>query len=244
MAYPFAHEILVVDNASKDGSAEMVRTAFPTVRLHAQKHNRGFAAGTNAGMNAARGKYLLIVNPDIVVEKGGVERLIDFAETNTHVALVGPKLVNPDGSIQDSCYNFPTLTTPAYRRTILGRLPHARRALHHFLIRDFDRSHGRPVPWLLGACLLARRTAVDHVGPMDERYFLYYEDIDWSRRFWQAGYTVWYEPSAILTHFHQRISAETRGIASVTSRFTRIHIASALKYFWKWRGVKTEIQGP
>lgn len=212
----------------------MVADLFPSVRLVRAAKNRGFAAGNNEGIRAARGKYALIMNPDIVVHAGAIRAMSDFLDAHSKAGMVGPRLLHPDGSLQYSCFRFPGLAIPLYRRTPLGRLPFARRAVNRYCMSEVDHMKARTVDWLLGACIMVRRSALSDVGLMDERFFLYFEDIDWCRRFWKEGYEVWYAPEAVLTHFHQRLSAEATGLETLFSRATRAHVASGIKYFLKW----------
>lgn len=213
----------------------MVRRLFPDVRLFAEGANRGFAHGNNIGIAHARGKYVLIMNPDIVVRSGALEALADFLERHPRVAAVGPKLTNPDGSLQYSCFHFPDLFIPFYRRTVFGVLPFARRAIARYCMASANHAKAQAVDWLLGAAIMIRKSAIDAVGLMDERFFLYFEDVDWCRRFWEKHHEVWYVPEASLTHFHQRESAEVTGIATMFSKAARAHIVSYVKYFLKWR---------
>jgi GT2 family glycosyltransferase len=236
MRYPFAHEFIVVDNASADGSVAMIRAEYPAVRLIASDENNGFASGNNQGIRAARGRYVMIVNPDIVPRPYALEQLVAFLDDRPNVAMVGPRLTNPDGSVQDSCYRFPSMTIPIYRRTLLGRTRRGRQKNEQYCMRDTLRDAAQPVDWLLGACILVRKDVLDTVGLMDEQFFLYYEDTDWCRRFWNSGYEVWHLPHASMVHYHRRESADAHGIAALASRMTRIHIISGMKYFWKWRG--------
>jgi hypothetical protein len=179
---------------------------------------------------------MLILNPDIIVLPNAIEEMKKFLETHPKVGIVGPQLINPNKTIQASCARYPTLLTPMYRRTPLGRLPSAQKAIAHYLMMDFDHQSERSVDWLLGACLMAPREAIEKVGVLDERFFLYFEDVDWCRRFWKAGYEVRYLPSAKMIHYHQRLSAEDSGLASLFSFPTRVHIASGIKYFLKYMG--------
>jgi GT2 family glycosyltransferase len=231
----YSYEVLVVDNASNDGCVEMIWREFPDVRVFAAESNRGLASGNNIGIRAANGRYLLIINPDIALFEGMVERLIDYLERNPNVALVAPKLINPDGTIQYSIYRFPTLLTPLLRRTFLANLPSAKKILRSYLMFDWDRNKSGPVDWVLGACMLVRREAYNVIGEMDERYFLYFEDVDWCRRFWAAGYEVHYVSEAQLVHYHRRLSAEIPGLSGIFTRATRIHITSWMRYLLKYR---------
>ncbi|MBI4089885.1 MAG: glycosyltransferase family 2 protein [Candidatus Kerfeldbacteria bacterium] len=230
------YEIIVIDNASNDGSVDMVREHFPDVQLLAQTVNRGFAVGVNLGLRASSGRYVLILNPDMAIFAGSLESLVAYLDAHSQVGMVAPKLLNPDGSVQMSCLLFPKLTTPILRRTPIGQLPFARRQLRAYLMVDWDHRAERPVEWVLGSCMLVRRSAVDHVGPMDERFFMYFEDVDWCRRFWEKHWRVVYLPSVQLVHYHQRMSAENPGLKGVFQKLTRIHIQSGFKYFQKyWR---------
>lgn len=229
---PYGYEIIVVDNASKDGSVEFLlalEKQISGLKVILNKKNLGYAAGNNQGIKISSGKYLLILNPDVVVHGDSIIKLCQFMETYQDAAICGPKLLNPDRSIQFSCRKFPKWYTPILRRTPLGIF--AKKALRDYLMIDYDHSQARPVDWLLGACLLARRQAMDKVGLMDEKFFLYFEDIDWCRRFHQSGWQVYYVPEAEMVHFHQRLSA-----GHIFSPAGRAHIASWIKYLWKWKG--------
>jgi len=234
--YPHAssYEIIVVDNASGDGVGEMLAENFPGVRFIASPRNVGFAAGNNLGIREAQGRYILIMNPDITVRPGSIDALVRFMDQNPDVGMAGPKLLHPDGEVDLSCSRFPKWTTPVYRRTPLGRLPAGRREVDRYAMADFDRMETRDVDWLLGAVLMVRKSAMDEVGALDERYFLYFEDTDWCRRFWEAGYRVVYYTGATMVHYHERLSAQVPWLLGPFSRSTRVHITSCVKYFRKW----------
>jgi N-acetylglucosaminyl-diphospho-decaprenol L-rhamnosyltransferase len=232
----FSYEIIVVDNASHDESVEMVQEDFPNVTLIAASANRGFAAGNNLGIRVAKGEYILIMTPDLAVFPGVLEQLLEYSKAHPDVGVVAPQLRNPDGSIQVSTYRFPNRWIPILRRTPLGKLPWGRRILRHYLMADWDRTSTRPVEWVLGACMLVPRSAIEKVGLLDERFFLYFEDIDWCRRFWEHGLAVVYYHEAALTHYHQRLSAESPGLTGIFSSLTRVHIMSGIRYFMKYHG--------
>ncbi|TSC95425.1 MAG: glycosyltransferase [Parcubacteria group bacterium Athens1014_10] len=229
------YEIIVVDNNSKDGCEEMIKKNFHRVKIIASKKNLGYAEGNNLGIKEVKGDYFLILNPDITVLAGSIEKMFQFMEDNKDCGICGPKLLNPDQSIQISCCRFPKWHTPILRRTFLGRFKFAQKELSRYLMADYSRKEIKEVDWLLGASLLIRKSAAEKVGLMDERYFLYFEDIDWCRRFRQAGYKVYYLPPAEMIHFHQRLSAQKSGLKALFDKPTWIHIISAFKYFWKWR---------
>lgn len=230
------YEIIVVDNASGDGVEKILQKNFPEVKFIASPENVGFAAGNNIGIRAAIGRYILIMNPDIAVFSGSLEALVRYMDENSRVGIAGPKLLNPDRSVQFSVYRFPKRVTPVYRRTPLGSTAGGQRELQRYLMKDWDHEEAREVDWLLGACLIVRREAMREVGLFDERYFLYFEDTDWCRRFWEVGWKVAYVPSSTMVHFHRRESAESPLFASLFKKTTQAHILSSIKYFLKYRG--------
>ncbi|MFZ5364069.1 MAG: glycosyltransferase family 2 protein [Patescibacteria group bacterium] len=236
------YEIIVVDNASGDGTAQMMRESFPEINFIASEENLGYAKGNNLGIKKARGRYVMIVNPDIIVFPGVLESLVHFLDERQDVGIVGPKLLNPDKSLQYSCYRFPGFWEPVYRRTPLGRFDFAKKKLDHYLMKDFDHNSVREVDWLLGGCLLIRRKALDDVGFLDERYFAYFDDVDLCRSIWEKKWKVVYNPEVSVIHFHRRESAEGHWLGAIFKKVTRIHLASWLKYFKKW-GRKTIATG-
>jgi len=230
------YEMIVVDNASGDGVGEMLTREFPEVRFIQSPRNGGFAAGNNLGFKQAKGKYIMIVNPDILILTNEIERMATYLENNPEIGLIGPKLLNPDGSTQHSSYYFPTFLIPFYRRTFLGSLPGFKKKVEKYLMADWDHNSNREVDWLLGACLMIRKSAMDRVGYLDERFFMFFEDVDYCRRFWEAGYKVVYFAEAEVVHYHQRPSAGSWWIFGLFNRVTREHIKSWLKYFAKYAG--------
>jgi len=234
---PLKYEIIVVDNASNDGTAEMMKEEFKEVKFIQSEFNRGFSAGNNLGIKEARGKYLLLLNPDIAVLNNAIFKMYQFMEANPKIGLAGPKLLNPDGTIQMSVKRFPSFWAHLYRRTPLGKLPFARRVIREYLMMDWDHKDSRPVDWVLGGSMIVRREALDKVGLLDERFFLYFEDVDWCRRFWQAGWQVYYIAEAEMVHYYKRESAENPGLGGLFKFPTRAHIASGIKYFVKYLGV-------
>lgn len=233
---PEVVDIIVVDNASSDGSVEMLRDDFPHVRRIASRTNVGFGKAVNWGLANARADLILILNPDVEVKPGSLRTLVAELEQHPRVALIAPKLTFPDGSLQHSCMRWQTPVDIAARRTMLGRTSLGRQRLARFEMHDFDHASARDVDWVIGGCMLVRRSAIDEVGGMDERFFMYCEDLDWCRRFWQAGWRVRYEPRAVMVHHYRRQSARLPGILGVANPLARVHIASGLKYFYKHLG--------
>src|SRR5918999_2209188 len=193
------HELVVVDHGSTDGTLEVVRERFPGARLIEQE-NRGFGAGMNRGMRAAGGRYLLLLNADAWVLRDGVERLQSVADEHPEAAVIGPRLLNPDGSLQPSVRGFPTLWRLATEYFFLRKLAPRSRLFNAFFGAGFDHRTTRDAEWLGAACLLVRREAVDEVGFFDEDYFLFSEEVDWCHRFWEAGWKVLFYPGAEVVH--------------------------------------------
>lgn len=233
---PFNYETIVVDNASYDGVEEAVNKEFPQVKFIQSKINGGFAAGNNLGMKQAQGKYILICNPDLAILSKAIEVLYDYLENNQQVGLAGPRLINADKSIQDSCTLFPDWKLPLYRRTSLGNTQSGQKWLDKYLMKDLDHYINSYVPALFGACLIVRSSALAKVGLLDERYFMYMEDLDWSRRFWENGYKVSYVGQAEVIHLHRRQSATENLWRTLLSKSARHHILSFIKYLKKFKG--------
>lgn len=233
---PKKTEIIVVDNASGDDSVPFLRSDFPEITVIANKENKGLAAAVNQGLEIGKGEFFLLLNPDIIAFPGAVIALIDYLKKNPKVGVAGGQLVSPNGKLQHSAFRFYTPMTILYRRTFLGRTKRGRESVMRFLMKDYDHSREHPAEWLMGSCLAMRREAVEEVGGMDEDFFLYFEDVDWCRRFWEKGWKVMYVPQARFSHFHQRSSRKKALLGVVTNWTAREHIRSAVKYFWKYRG--------
>lgn len=232
---PLKYEIIVVDNASNDGCGEMIKDEFMSVKLIKADKNRGYAAGNNLGIKKAQGKYILILNPDITILSDAIVKLYEFMEEHTQAGICGPKILNPDGSIQYTCSRFPDWRLPFYRRTFLSKSKKGKKWNDYYLMMDWNHQENRKVDWLFGACLMVRKSAIDDVGLLDERYFLYMEDLDWCRRFWEKGWEVWYIADFDVIHYHQRLSADVNILWSLFSKTARVHLASWLKYYFKYR---------
>lgn len=188
--------IVVVDTASTDGSVEAMQAAHPGVRVIATE-NRGFAAANNVGIAATSGKFVLLLNPDATLEELGLRSLVSRMNANRTVGVVAPRVIDPDGSTQEGSYGrFPTLRLAVIMR--LNRLL-AFLSLGH-LGKHADIMGTTPVDWVTGACMLVRRTAIEAVGPMDEGFFLYYEDVEWCHRMHDGGWSVLIEPDSCCTH--------------------------------------------
>jgi N-acetylglucosaminyl-diphospho-decaprenol L-rhamnosyltransferase len=233
---PEQTEIIVVDNGSRDDSVLFLKSDFPEINVIDNKRNLGYAAGVNIGLAKAKGEFILILNPDIIALPDAVVKLVSFMDKNTDVGMAGAMLMSPNGQLQTSCFRYYTPLTIFYRRTWLGKTRLGRRALSNFLMNDYDHRNVRDVEWLMGSCLIVRSRAARQVGGMDERFFMYFEDVDWCRRMWEFGWRVTYVPQAVFSHFYQQSSRKQSLFGIITNRSTRDHIRSAARYFNKYKG--------
>ncbi|MFH1143123.1 MAG: glycosyltransferase [Candidatus Eisenbacteria bacterium] len=221
-------ETLIVDNDPLDARSLSLAERHGCRYLRSDR-NLGYGRGINRGLAECRGRHFLILNPDIEVGPGSIDALIEFMDAHPEVGIAGPKLFSPDGSLQYSARTFYTLPVILLRRTPLGRLRPRARIVRDHLMMDWDHQDEREVDWLLGGALIVRRAAVDDVGGMDERFFLYFEDVDWCNRMHRRGWRVFYVPRATMVHAHQRASA-----GGFLTRGQRMHLESALRFYEKW----------
>ncbi|MBI3360349.1 MAG: glycosyltransferase family 2 protein [Chloroflexi bacterium] len=222
-------ETIVVDSASTDGSAEMVAREFPGAHLIAAAENLGYSRGNNLGLAASRGRHLLILNPDTAIVGDALDAMVNYAEAHPAVGILGPQLLNADGSVQSSRRRFPTLVTAFFESTWLQ--PYApRRVLDRYYVHDASDDATSDVDWVTGACLLVRRAVVEQIGGFDEEFFMYSEEMDFCRRARTAGWRVVYFPGAKVYHFEGKSSEQA--IPERHIRFQR----SKVRYFRKYHG--------
>lgn len=197
----FPSEVLLVDNSSSDGSREIVGKNFPGVKLIANEENAGFAKANNLGIASSAGEYLLFLNPDTKLLPGAIRHMIERMEALPAAGLLGPKVLNGDGSLQRTGVSFPSLWNVLCETFFLDEIfPRSRLfARHRKLYRDPDTE--RAVDYLQGSCLLARRKALEASGTFDEGYFMYFEENDLSRRLLGRGWQTVYAPSASVIHY-------------------------------------------
>jgi hypothetical protein len=223
------YELIVVDNGSSDGTPELVRDRFPEARLIEQQ-NRGLGAGWNAGMRAASGKWFFLLNADAWVVADGVAKLVETLERVPEAAVAGPRLRNQDGTLQRSVRGFPTpwrLTTEYF---FLRKLGPRTRMLNAFYGAGFRHDSELEAEFLMGAALLVRPQAAAEIGGLDERFFLFSEEVDWCYRFRQAGWKILFTPAAEVVHV---------GGASHGGRFFREQVQGHLLFLEKHHGPRT-----
>jgi len=212
------HEVIVVDNASQDGSREMVAAEFPQARLLPLPKNVGFAAGANRGIGEASGEAIVLLNPDSELKEDVFDPMLAYLRGHPDIGILAPKLRDEDGSLQLSCRRFPTFSVALFNRySLLTRLLPRNRFSARYLLTDWDHSAIAAVDWVSGACLMARRSLFEEIGPLDEGYFMYIEDVDLCQRVHRAGYKVVYFPEAAITH-HIGRSSHTLPSRSIIER--------------------------
>jgi GT2 family glycosyltransferase len=203
--YPM--EIIVVDNASSDGSFESVKAQYPQVRLIRNDTNLGFAKANNLGVAASAGRYLCFVNSDVKVLKDCISNLVDHCEQHPRTGMTGPRVIGGDGQLQRSCRGFPTLWNMFCRALALDTIFHKSRLFTGYSLSHWRHDNLRPVDILSGCFWLVRKEALTRVGRLDEDFFIYGEDLDWCKRFWNQGWEVVYVPTAEAIHYGGASSA-------------------------------------
>jgi GT2 family glycosyltransferase len=221
-------DVVVVDHGSTDGTLDLVRDRFPEVRVIEQE-NKGMGGGNNAGMRAAAGRYFFLLNSDAWVVDDGLDALVAFADAHPEAAVVGPKLLNTDGTLQRSARGEPTLWRLATEYLFLRKLAPRTRLLNPLYRGDFAHDRVEEVDWLFGPALLVRRNAADAVGLFDEDFFMFSEEVDWMTRFRRAGWKVMFFPGAEVVHV---------GGASHGGRLYVENLRGHLRFLAKHRGPK------
>ncbi len=200
-------EVFVVDNCSKDGSAEMVETEFPRAILIRNPHNRGFAAANNVAIRRASGEHVLLLNPDTVLPPPTLLEMVRFMNDHQDVGICGPRILYPDGSFQSCGYAFPTLLSEIRQSKNVNR---AIKAVIGDEPSPPSGSEPREAEWVDGACLMMRRAVIDAIGPLDEQYFLYGEELDWCYRTRKAGWKIYALPAVEMVHYQGKSSEQTK----------------------------------
>jgi N-acetylglucosaminyl-diphospho-decaprenol L-rhamnosyltransferase len=219
-------EVVVVDHGSTDATLELVREQFPDVRIIEQA-NKGMGGGNNAGMQVATGRYFFLLNSDAWVVGDGLDRLVAHADAHSDAAVVGPRLRNPDGTLQRSVRAEPTLWRLATEYLFVRKLAPHSSLLNPLYVGGFDHETETEADWLYGPALLVRRTAVDQVGPFDESFFMFSEEVDWMTRFREAGWKILFYPGAEVVH----VGGATHG-----GRMYVENLRGHIRWFAKHRG--------
>lgn len=238
---PFPFEVIVVDNASTDGSAEAVRREFPQARLVVNTENAGYARGNNQGFAASTGRYVLLLNPDVVLPPGGLERAVALLEARpeARVGALGVKLVNPDGTVQRSVRGFPRPAAVLWEALGLGRLFPRSRVFGAYRMGWFAYDREAEVDQPMGTFLLIPRQALDEVGLLDERFPIFFNEVDWCYRARRQGWRILFTPEVAVTHYGGSSTKQVSARMAWESRrglldFYRKHYRSPLfaPVFW------------
>lgn len=234
----FDFEIIVVDNASSDAiSVKFLETADKEgrIKLIKSEKNLGFGQGNDLGVRHARGEFIFFHNPDITVEPDSLQKMVDYLERSPRVGILGPKLIYTNGQVQQSCRRDMNIGDAIVKRTLLKLIPAFKKRLDKYLMEDFEHDEVASVDLLVGAALMMPSKIYKEVGGFDKRYFLFMEDFDLCKSVRKAGYEVIYYPEASLVHYHKRLSqGSLAGI--IWKKVFWLHVASAIKYTWKWKG--------
>lgn len=229
-------EIFLTDGEADPKNKEIIKK-YPKIKYIPFEKNVGFSKLVNEALKQVKGDFIFIINADIIIhKKNSLTEMIKYLKENPEAGLAGPKLFNIDGSFQQSCFKYYTPLTIPCRRTFLKKTPLCKKTLNKFLMKKINlkqREKPLEVDWLMGSALLTKKEALKKVGFFDDRFFMYFEDVDWCKRFWQNGYKVIWLPGSLMYHYHFRASKGKSLIKTIFNKYTRIHILSALRYFKK-----------
>lgn len=231
------YEIIISDGESDEKIPKGFKKDFPEVLFVEHKKNVGFARLVNAGIEKSQGDFIFVINADIIVKnEKDILEMVEYLEKNKDAGLMAPRLFNIDGSVQQTYFRNYTPLIILARRTLLGKTSFGKKLLDKFNYKDIKIDGPFEPEWVLGAAFLMERGRFNKIGgKLDERFFMYFEDVDLCRRFKSVGLKVIYYPFTNFIHYHARTSDKGRGIFDIfTNKFTRIHIASYLKYLMKW----------
>jgi GT2 family glycosyltransferase len=226
--------VIVVDNASSDGTVDMLEREYPEADLIANDDNLGFTKGNNQGITAGDGRYVLLLNPDTEVLGDALGEMVAHMEDHPQVGALGPQLLYADGQVQSSRRRFPSLKTALVESTPLQQRFPSSNLLNRYYMLDRDDQETQDVDWLVGACLMLRGTTLEEVGPLDERFFMYSEEMDWCYRAKGLGWRVVYLPSAQVVHHEGKSSEQVLSLRHV--QFQRSKVLFFKKHYGGGRG--------
>lgn len=219
-------ELIIVDNCSTDNTKEYITKNFPDINYIENDYIAGFAENNNKGVKLAKGEYILILNPDIIILENSIDKLYNYLSNNDKVGIVAPQLLNTDLSIQHSMRKFITPSILIARLSTKGKDNSKNKKVKEYLMSNINITKPTEVDWCMGAALLFRKTFYDELNGFDENFFLYVEDMDICHRCWKTGKSVVYIPESQMIHAHQRSSRKL-------NKKTIMHIKSMIYFFRK-----------
>ena len=232
-----SYEIIVTDSGTQDITVELLKK-YPEVIFLEERRDIGFSKSVNKGVKEASGEFMFVINADILIKKvGDVEKMLSYYENNSDTGILSPKLLNIDGSVQQSFFREYTPLAVIAKRTSFKNTRFGKNAIKRMEYDNQKPSEAFEVEWLMGSSLLFSRDRLEKVGGvlMDERYFMYFEDSDLCRRIRNAGFKNIYYPKVVMDHHHKRESNSGGGVFDIfTNWLTRVHIKSYIKFLWKW----------
>jgi len=229
-------EIIVTDSETIPETRALMNDKFSDIQFIAEPKNVGFGKSVNRALKKAQGEYVFIINADLIIaDPKELNKMLEYLKNNPNVGIIGPALRNFDETHQPSAFRYYTPLLIILRRTPFGRTRWGKKKIEEFMLRDVKNllSEPKEVDWLMGSALLTKKEHLDKIGLFDERYFMYMEDVDLCRRFWESGLKVIYYPHSVMYHFHGGASRSKNMLKSLSNKYTRTHIASAYKYFRK-----------
>lgn len=225
----FRYEIIVIDNNSKDRTKKILRqlrSEHKIIFVQNEK-NKGVAKGRNQGITLAKGKFIMFLDVDTIVLPMAIEKLINYMNQNIQCGIAAPMLLSPDGRLRFSCQEFPTVLTKVFRRIPLKS---AKKFLAQSELHEWHHRDTIAIDWVIGACQMIRRSAINKVGTLDENFFYGAEDIDYCMRIWQAGFQVVYHPESVVIHYEQRVTKK-----QLLSKLSFHHLIGICYFFFKHR---------
>jgi GT2 family glycosyltransferase len=237
MPQNLSYEVIVSDSATQEDTKELMREEFPSDTFFPHEKNVGFGRLVNKALDHATGEFVFLINSDVILTPDSISILLNFLKQNSDVGIVGPKQLHFNNTLQKTCFHFYKPITIVYRRTFLKHTSFGKKHLAWFEMSDYNHKTQKDVDWIIGSAMMIPRAYIEKIGKLDTRFFMYMEDVDWCRRFWQFGYRVVYLPEAIVYHYYGKGSAKGGFFRSLLfNRLTWAHISSAIKYFWKYLG--------
>jgi GT2 family glycosyltransferase len=241
-----SYDLIIADNASTDGTSRFIAGDHPGIILISNKENIGFAAANNQAIKTTDSKYILLINSDCEVYKDSIDKLIDYMDKNPRVAAAGPKIINSDGSVQYSCRSFPSFFSAAAHSVLVHIYPN-NPVSRKYMMTGIRRDRPVSVDWVSGSCMMIRRKALEETGLLDEKYFMYVEDLDICYRIWKKGWEVHYVPDSEVLHHIGGSSRKTSSSGNQGGKSRRAQIRASYRmqksvFYFFWKNYKGSIK--